>query len=482
MPRVAIGCFKYAANAFSPVHPSAADFTHEVGEAVLSARGTPGTLGGFIAGLEEAGLEILPTTHSRAQTAARLAAAVFRPLADDLLERMLAARPDAVLLELHGAALAENLDDPESWLVAQLRAALPNAPIVLVQDQHANPSPELVAAANAVIGAKTTPHVDFGERGLQAARLIDRLLRDEVRATCAISKPPLTPAMQNLHTIGHGPLDRLSRTAERHMDEPGVHDVSIFAGFAYSDVARAGLGVTATAEDPATARQIADELATLCWEERAAMLVDPIPLEAAVDRALQAPSGPIILADVADSPPGGGSSDTTALLAELLRRNTPDAVVASIWDPDAVAACHQAGLGARVTLSLGGKVDPAGGAPVGLTGEVVHLSDGTYAPQSPLSDALLARRGPTAVVRSGGLDVVITTRRSHCFELEFLRSLSIDPTARKILAIKSELHYVLAYAPIAAEILQVDAPGPVTPRLDRLPFKALRRPSFPLDL
>ena len=168
----------------------------------------------------------------------------------------------------------------------------------------------------------------------------------------------------------------------------------------------------------------------------------------AVARARDADGHPVILADIADNTGGGAGGDTTEILRELLRVGARHTTVASIWDAEAVQACVKAGVGATVTVRVGGKVDPSHGAPLEVTGRVRMLSDGRFVHKGPMFRGLEGRLGRTA---------------------------------EKILVLKSSVHYRAAFEPLAHTIIEVDAPGLSSSNLGRFTFKHVRRPIYPLD-
>ena len=188
--------------------------------------------------------------------------------------------------------------------------------------------------------------------------------------------------------------------------DPRVVSVSIFAGFPHADIPDAGLGVyVVTDGDRALAERLADELAQTAWDHRREFVHRGLPVQDAVARALAAEGRPIVLADMADNTGGGAAGDGTEILRELLRVGARSAVVACLWDPEAVAACVQAGVGSRVTLAVGGKVDDRHGAPLTVTGTVRTPSDGRFVHKGPMLRGLPGRLGPTAVLEVDGVRV-----------------------------------------------------------------------------
>jgi microcystin degradation protein MlrC len=237
----------------------------------------------------------------------------------------------------------------------------------------------------------------------------------------------------------------------------------------------------ATDGDQRLADSLADELVETAWSHRHEFLHSAVPVTEAVARALAARERPVLLADIADNTGGGAGGDTTEILRELLRVGATDTTVACIWDPDAAAACVAAGVGATVTMSVGGKVDPAHGAPLSVTGRVRAVSDGRFVFKGPMLRGRTGNLGPTAVLEVGGVKVILITNRRQTLDPEMLRFVGIEPERERIVVVKSTIHYRAAFEPIAREIIEVDAPGLSSSNLTRFAFTNVRRPIFPLD-
>jgi microcystin degradation protein MlrC len=239
-----------------------------------------------------------------------------------------------------------------------------------------------------------------------------------------------------------------------------------------------------TNNDPILAQKLARQLAEHAWRIKEEFLVELVDPAFAVNVAAQAPGGTFILADVADTGAGGTAGDGTVVLRALLDSGARDAAVAQIADKEAVDECIRAGVGTQLTLKVGGKQDHFHGDPVEVTGIVRHISDGTYIRKGPQSPGAEEQMGPTVVLEIGGrrgIDLMLTSYRAHPSDLQHFRSVGVEPTDKRILVLKSAAHYRAAYAPIATEIFEVDAPGICHPYLERFTWKRLRRPIWPLD-
>lgn len=485
--RCFVAMFSHETNTFSTLPTGRAEFEARDwrhGAELLDAyRGTGTCLGGMIEVAEARGIALVPSVAAAASPAGRVTRAVYEEVTGRLLADLRAAGAvDAVLLALHGAMVPEHLDDGEGPLLGAVREIVgPGTPVGVTLDLHANLSEAMVRHATLLHGFRTYPHVDMAERGREAAERALDVLAGRVRPAVACRRPPLLPPISGQRTA-EDPMRRLCEAAAAMERDGRAVTVSVFAGFPLADVPDAGLSVyVATHDDPPLAGRLADELVALAWERRREFLRAALPVPEAVARALALPGRPVVLADIADNVGGGATGDGTAILRELLRVGARDATVACLWDPEAVAACVRAGVGATVSLRVGARVDDRHGEPVEVTGRVRLLGDGRFVHRGPMFRGTEGRLGTTAVLESGGVRIILTSLRWQTFDPEMIRAAGIDPTAEKILVVKSSVHYRAAFEPIAHAIIEVDAPGLSSSNLDRFEFRRLRRPIFPLD-
>ena len=268
--------------------------------------------------------------------------------------------------------------------------------------------------------------------------------------------------------------------------EPGVLAATVLGGFPFAVEPLAGVAtIVVTDNGPALAHRYADELASVCWERRADFAVRPTPVREAIADAMAAPEGSVcVLADIADSGASGTAGDGTVVLRGLLEAGARSAAVAQIMDREAVAACVAAGVGSEVTLRVGGKHDGLHGPPVAVTGVVRLIHEGTFPLAGPMGAGTIAGRGRTVVLEiggRGGIELQLTEVRGHPSDLNYFRAFGIEPTARRILVLKSAAHFRAAFEPIATKVIEVDAPGISSPRLSSFDYRRLRRPIYPLD-
>ncbi len=264
-------------------------------------------------------------------------------------------------------------------------------------------------------------------------------------------------------------------------DEPGVLLVSAHHGFEGSDSPELSASVVVTTDgDPDLAARLAMQVATDFHDTITSRVWHGPDVADSVDAALAFEGRPVVLADRADNAGGGASSDSTFVLAELLRRGANDVALALLWDPVAVDMCHDAGVGARLPLRIGGKCGPMSGDPLDVVADVLRIRHdatqslfGVGEPTFPL--------GRTALIHVDGIDIVMNTSRTQVFSHHVFSQHGIDPLDRHVLVVKSTQHFMNDFGTFAATVIRCDGPGTLTTHLDTLPFRRAPRPLRGLD-
>lgn len=500
--RVLVGAILHETNTFNVVPTRLADFAGRYlvfGEEEARARlaGTGTEVGGFLQAAAAHGWEIVLPVAAACGPSGPLAAADWAALKD----AMLSARGsfDGVLLALHGAMVSEDCLDPEGELLAALRARHgERVPIVATLDMHANVSPRMVAAADAVFPYRTYPHVDHVDCAVEAAGALARLMqaadRDEAdrggagsgRLTrTVLARPPMIDAADHGRTDPSGPMNALLAHAAALAARPGVVSAGLTIGFPWADVPDVGPAamVSVMADAAVDPRTLALDLGERLWDSRKETQLDFAGVETAI-AAARAPGDdprPLVLADFADNPAGGAYGDSPNLLRAMLEAGLDNAAFATICDPAAVALAGEAGEGAMLDLVLGGRLAPEITPPLALKARVLRLHPGTFRCEGPVLRGLSVDMGPMALLAAAGLRIVVASRALAVTDLNLFRALGIEPASLSVIGLKSRNHLRAAFGPIARDILLVDAGGIATMRLSQIPYSRIARPLWPLD-
>ncbi len=420
--RVGILALQQEANTFMPDRTTLIHFEQDLlaeGDLVRERlAGTPHEIGGFFAGLADQDIEAVPLLAARALPFGVVAESAWAVLLHRLEAALDGAGPlDGLLVAPHGAMVSEPAADADGCWLAALRRRFPRPfPIIGTLDLHANLSAELAGACEALLAYRTNPHLDQFDRGREAAHLLGRTLRGEVRPVMAAAFPPLVINIEAQATAEE-PCRSLFDLAAAMCRRAGVLSVSLLLGFPYADVPEMGAAVLAVTDgNPPLARQLAAELAGACWERRAELAGRLLSIEQALEQAGRQP-GPVCLLDMGDNVGGGAPGDGTVLLHALARRQTAPAFVC-LCDPGAVARAATAGKGARLRLRVGGKAGGHQGEPFEAEFTVRGLYEGRFTePQTRHGGVTVFDQGRTAVLTGGGLTVMVTARRVAPYSL-----------------------------------------------------------------
>jgi microcystin degradation protein MlrC len=484
--RIAIGGFLHESHSFAP-HPTTFEDFARPGAWSPIQRGatlvehlkpTSAPSAGAIRALEEAGHTIAPLTWCFANPAGPVQAGAFERITAmiiaDLSDAMREGPIDGIYLDLHGAMVSDDFPDGEGEVLRRVRAAAGEIPVTASLDPHANMTPAMVERADALAPFRTYPHVDMKDAGARAVRLLlDRIARRKPFAHSFAALDfwiPITSQCTLMAPMAPAMVER-AKIAAKH----GVAELAFCFGFPYADFDGCQPAIAAYADTAEQAQGAVGAMKAWLDAQEGTFQLDVKPAVDAVAEAMRIASHaakPVVIADTQDNPGGGGYGDTTGLLFELIRQSAADAVLAIINDAESAAACHGAGQGAEVNLSLGGKSD---GAPLPLRAMVEKLADGRFTCTGPMGAGNPADLGPSALIRvAPGVRVIVTSRKMQAYDQALFRHLGVEPAAQKILALKSSVHFRADFQPIAEAVIVAVAPGPVTADPSVFPFRNLR--------
>lgn len=492
MARIAIGGFGHESNGFAPGRTDLAHFLRG-GELPPLAEGTAlldGLAGGNFGvsgAIDRLGEhhDLVPTVWAHGGAGSLVGRAAFETIAGRLVSALGAARADGVYLDLHGAMMAEGIDDGEGEILERLRGTIgPEVPICISLDYHANVTERMVRHADAITVYRTYPHVDRAETGARAAALLDRLVATGERPRRALRRIPFLLPLP-FQCTGLEPTRGILDTAAAELDAGGdLLALEYAAGFPPADFPECGPSVFAYARTAERAAAAADALAARVCAAEADFVLPLLAPERAVGEARQMLAGGarrVVLADVQDNPGAGGTGDTTDLLAAVAAGRIGPAAFAAMIDPDAAAAAHAAGEGAKIQLALGGRSGPEGVEPFAGDFVVKALSTGRFRACGRTIGGRDVDLGPMALLGHGDVDVLVATKRMQANDPGLFAALGVRPEDYRLLALKSAVHFRADFEPLADAVLLVEAPGwhVVSPRsypYRRLPASVRRWP------
>jgi microcystin degradation protein MlrC len=460
------------------------------GAAILEKEGDGSPTDGFLESARRFGWEIVPTISAFGPTGGPLDDAAFERFWNEFVDRAmpaLTAGVDAIFLVLHGAMATQSIPDAEGEFLSRLRAipAAAHLPIFGTLDLHANLSARMCRLADGLVAYRKNPHTDGKATGTRAAVLLQRCLLGQKPRMCWCRVPLLlAPPATGTQSDPMLSLTRLAANLEG--TDPSIWAYNVVPGFSFADTAETGLTLSVvTVAEPDHARPLLQTVADLAWKLRDSGRVNYSSPRDVLARVPAATRGPILLIEPADNIGGGAPGDGTSILRAFLACGTELALVA-INDPVAVERLTSVPLGSHASLSIGGRGWASDPGPIEIAALLVSRGGGAFRFEDPLNHMASATgasfdMGPTAVLRVGGVTILLTSHKTPPFDLGQYRSQGIDPEKYRWIGIKAAVGHRQAYDPIAAASFYVETPGPCSSNLAQFPFRHLRRPVYPLD-
>lgn len=421
--RIAVGGFHIESSAFTPYRSGAADFRVLEGQALLESHT-------FIAGQnasteakrEQDGpvaievideVEWVPLVHMRALPGGPIDADFYRDFHTRFMNALRKASLgglDGVLLDIHGAALVEGIEDAEGVFASQVREIVGDTALIgATMDLHGNVSDRLFGACDLLTCYRTAPHIDAAETRYRAAKtLVESLNTGRPVYRAKINVPILLPGEKTSTVVEPG--KSLYQKINEVETNPEIIDAAIWMGFPWGDEDRCRGAVVASATTESAAREAAIELATEFWRDHDDFVfVGPTAsAEESVQRALECASGPFFISDTGDNTGAGGIGDLVIVLTELYEqhqrtRSEKSALVSAIYDPETARMAFTQ-PGSTLEVCIGGKVAPNFGPSFKGRATVRHTF---VCPQGGKSAVL------DLAVSSGTISVVVTEQRTQ---------------------------------------------------------------------
>lgn len=481
MRRILIAECMQEISSFNPRESTIADFRIGRGPELLDQRGLNTAIGGALAVFDgRADVEILPTVSAVAPSAGILGAESWRKLSKDVLAAVakMAGRADAVFFSMHGAMGAVGEPDPEGWLLEQVRKIVgPDVPIVISLDLHGIMTERMLAQIDGFAIYYTYPHVDFGDTGARAARLLLRVLDEGLKpATARVVVPALVRGDELVTKTGcYGDILREARRLEHEGKALGA---GVMIGNPFTDAPELCTQALICVEkrNPGTEADIL-RLAEDFWAQRHRMQGKLMALDKAIAQA-RAMVGPVVFTDAADATSSGATGDSNAILKALIDAKYPKRVLAQIVDAAAARAAAKAGIGAEIAVKLGGERDPGRFRPLDMTARVEGLSRGRVRLETMRAEI---DAGLTATLTMGNFTVVVVSKPCFLFDRAVYYANGCDPKRHDLIVVKSPHTEHHMYDSWVEKNFNIDAPGATSADLRGLGHTICARPMYPLD-
>jgi len=486
MPRILIAECKQEVSTFNPNFSGYDDFGIRFGEEVIDYHRTVrNEVGGAISVFDQAGVEMVPAYSAFFITSGgTLSHLAWQRIATEFLDAVRqhanSGKPiDGIYFCMHGAMAAEQEVDPEGWLLAETRKIVgERIPIVVSLDLHGILTNQILTHSDAIVAYHTYPHVDFFETGQRAARLLLRIVSQSVRpVTAKVAIPALVRGDELITATGKfGEAIRMARQVEQ---DPSGLSAGMFIGNPFTDVPSLRCySFVVMDDDPELASKEALAIAEKFWSHHQSMQVPLVSLEQMSRQLMSGIAGTVGLVDAADATSSGASGDSNSILRELVRVGYPGRTLLPIVDRAAASCAFSAGIGATISVTVGGTLDRARFEPLAITGKVRLLSDGDFRSES---FGEVWRAGKTAVIESDNFMLVVSSRGVNLYDRSFFLAHGQNPAAFDAVVIKSPHCQPHMYSDWCSKMILVDAPGSSSANLPYLGHTRCERPIFPLD-
>jgi len=423
---------------------------------------------------EQRGWDVAESLCAYAEPGGTVVRAVYESFRDEIVADLRKAMPvDLVLLALHGAMVAEGYDDCEGDLLARIRSVVgPAVPVGAELDLHCHITDAMLRHATALVAYKEYPHVDIPERAADLFRVVANAAERKTRPVSASFDCRMISTYRTTEQPMRGFVDRMKALEGRD----GIISVSLGHGFPWGDVSDVGAKVVVIADgDQDKAARLARALGEEFFAMREAVAPRFLSMDEAIDQALAIEGGPVVIADVSDNAGGGAPGDATFFLHRLLERGVRNAASGFYWDPMAVRAAFEAGIGATLDLRVGGKTGIHSGVPVDLRVTVKGLAEDVT---QRFGEAPV-HMGATTWVAVEGIDLILNSVRTQVFHPEGMTKLGLELASRKLVVVKSTQHFHAGFAPIAKAVLYAAPPGALTRDFVGIPYGKMTRPYWP---
>ena len=478
--RIVIAGINHETNTYCLEQTVASDFHQSRGERILRSLGTETSIGGALETCAELGIEALPLLVAQAQPSGIIEQATYEEFKDEILSGIKNQLPiDGVFLDLHGAGVADGIQDLEGDLVLAIRNLVgPNTPIAATFDLHGNISAAMCENLDGTFACHQYPHIDLHLRAREAIELIIQMTSAGIRPVSHVERlPMLMPTTTTFTGIGEARL-ALMLAAE---EEAGVIDVSWFHGFPYADTEHVGVYIVVTTTgDRAQAARVARGLAADLWAVREGLRAQSLSAKEALAAAQSSEARPVVINETSDNCGAGAPGDGTHLLKVMLDAHLERACFGFIVDPAVAEQASEAGVGATIQIELGGKYDDFHGQPLKLSAYVKSLHDGKLRMRAMFKGMPL-HIGKMARLVVNGVDVIVASRRSQTFDIAPFQALGIEVSEYDIVALKSSNHFRAGFAGIAGAIVTADTPGFSTHKIEIFPRQSATGPLWPMD-
>ncbi|MDC6406181.1 MULTISPECIES: M81 family metallopeptidase [Maribacter] len=474
LPKIAIAGIGIESSTFSPAQTEEAAFHARIGDSIF------GRYSFFDADSDiRQRADWVPTLLGKSIPGGIVTREAYESMVDKTLKMLKENGPyDGIWFDIHGAMSVVGLEDAEGDLITRIREVVgPDVLVSTSMDLHGNVSETLAKQSDLITCYRMAPHEDALESKERSIRLLlERLENGKGKPAYKawVPVPILLPGEKTSTRIEPG--KSLYAKVPEVADQDGVIDAAIWIGYAWADEPRNHAVVMVTGDDKEKVTQGAEKLANAFWEVRNDFeFVAPVgTLEESLALALKSDKKPFMISDMGDNPTAGGAGDVTWTLQQILNRpefkseNGPSLIYASIPGPELVEKALEVGVGGKISATAGADVDDRFAPPLEITGTIEAIKEGDR-------DAEVE-----VVVKVGSVHVIVTKKRKPYHHKSDFTNLGLNPMETDIIVVKIG-YLVPELYDMRGDWIMALTPGGVDQDLERLGYKNIKRPMFPLD-
>lgn len=474
LPRIAIAGLGIESSTFSPAQSTEESFHAKTGDSIYTKY--PFMTAGSN---ERERAEWVPILVGKSLPGGIVTREAYESLTGQILKMLDENGPyDGLFFDIHGAMSVVGLDDPEGDLIQRIREVIGTDPLISTSmDLHGNVSERLAQHSDLITCYRMAPHEDAIESKQRAVNnLLDRLEsgKGKPKYKAYVPVPILLPGEMTSTRIEPG--KSLYAEVPEVADQEGVIDAAIWIGYAWADEPRNHAVVMVTGDDKEKVENGAEKLAQSFWDVRTEFgFVAPVaPLKESLDKALNSDKKPFMISDMGDNPTAGGAGDVTWTLEKILARpefkseNGPSLIYASLPGPKLIKEAVKVGVGGKVEAPVGAMVDDRFASPIQLSGTVTAIKQGDVHAETEV------------VVKVGSVHVIVTKKRKPYHYKSDFTDLGLHPDKTDIVVVKIG-YLVPELYDMRGDWIMALTPGGVDQDLQRLGYKRIKRPMFPLD-
>ncbi len=393
---------------------------------------------------------------------------------------------DGVYVASHGAMRATGDFDPDARVYAMVRDVVGHGvPLIATLDLHANVSEPMATLTDVLVAYLTNPHVDQRERAAEAANIMKEMWDGMTPHQHFIKVPIAAPTVTLL--TAEGPYADLIDYGQTKVGGD-ILNVSVTAGFIYSDSPKCGMSVLVTSRNDAKpGKKLAADIAKRAWADRERFKKELTPLSRATDLAAELGRDPsltaCIMADCADNPGGGGSGVTTFVTKAFTEAGVDGAFIGLLIDPAVAKKAHDAGEGAAIDVTFNENPKTEFDDLLHLHVTVEKLTDGSFVGRRGLLKGRAIELGPCALLKCGGVLIGVASNRKQCADPTMIEQFGLDIARLRTVVVKSRGHFRAGFDEFfkPENVYEIDCPGLTSPVLNNFNWKDLLRPVYPLD-